>query len=184
MPVSTNDVRRRQLLHGAAEAEGEPGSIARRIEATAGTATAFASGVAEGVAAGVRGFIASTLMVAGGAARLAGDESRVWDGVRADHARAVARGSEAEAHWFGALAGRAGFEAAATALPGVGLTERAGSAARVAGWLEEGAAVASRVARGTDAGTLLAEADVRGRCRSYWTRMSFTRSCPGEWCMR
>jgi len=217
------------LLHGAAEAGGEPGAIARRIGASAATASAFGAGVGEGVAAGVRGFVASTLTLAGGAARLAGDASplgdlgdfarehgpaalrdfahahdewipssrrggetvaagmrtlhgvgayaaragsdpagfghdvsgtigRVWDGVRADHAQATAQGPGAEARWFGRLAGRAGFEAAATAVPGVGLAERAGAAARVAGGLEESAAVASRVARGADAGTLLTDA--------------------------
>jgi len=40
-----------------------------------------------------------------------------WNALKADHARAAAQGPAAEAHWWGQVVGRAGFEVAAVVVP-------------------------------------------------------------------
>jgi hypothetical protein len=61
---------------------------------------------------------------------------QMWDGIKADHAKAVAKGPEAEARWWGKIVGRATFEVASTFVPVAG----------VAGKLSKGAQAADKVA--------------------------------------
>ena len=94
--------------------------------------------------------------VAGNPAKLGNDVkgwiAANWNGLKADHARAAAQGPEAEAKWWGQIAGRATFEVAAIVVPVTkfATVAKAGEALEVAlkaGKLGEAFADAARVGK-------------------------------------
>ncbi|QTD56125.1 DNA/RNA non-specific endonuclease [Parasphingorhabdus cellanae] len=56
---------------------------------------------------------------------------KAWDGLEADHAKAVAQGPQAEARWWGETVGRVTFEVAATFVPVAGVAGKASKGAQV-----------------------------------------------------
>lgn len=56
---------------------------------------------------------------------------KIWKSVEADHAKAAAKGPEAEANWWGKLVGRVTFEVAATFVPVAGVAGKTANVAKV-----------------------------------------------------
>jgi Tuberculosis necrotizing toxin len=56
--------------------------------------------------------------------------SKIWDSVKADHAKAAAQGPEAEARWWGKLVGKVTFEVAATFVPVAGVAGKVSKGAK------------------------------------------------------
>jgi DNA/RNA non-specific endonuclease len=73
---------------------------------------------------------------------------KIWDSVKADHAKAAAKGPEAEARWWGKLVGRVTFEVASTFVPIAG---QAGKGAKVAKGVETAGEVLSVADKTADA---------------------------------
>ena len=74
--------------------------------------------------------------------------SKIWDSVKADHAKAAAQGPEAEARWWGKLVGRVTFEVASTFVPIAG---QAGKGAKVAKGVETAGEVLNVTDKAADA---------------------------------
>lgn len=72
-----------------------------------------------------------------------------WDGLKASHAAAAAKGPEAEAQWWGEVTGRTVFEVASTFVPVAGQVGKAGKVAKA------GDAIADSVRAGDKAGDVI-----------------------------
>lgn len=118
-----------------------------------------ASAVAEALPSAARGAASNATLARTGTAvrdylatRAPGDVAndvrlgigKVWSSVEADHARAAARGPEAEARWWGNLVGRVTFEIAATLVPVAGVAGKVAKGADVADIAADAVRIADR----------------------------------------
>jgi hypothetical protein len=94
---------------------------------------------------------------AGDPALLASDASaafgKAWDGLKASHAEAAAKGPEAEARWFGAAMGRTIFEVGSTFVPVAGVAgkvDKVADGARAVEGLIDGAKAGAGLAKTID----------------------------------
>jgi hypothetical protein len=83
---------------------------------------------------------------------------QMWDGIKADHAKAAAKGPEAEARWWGKIVGRATFEVASTFVPVAGQAGKVAKGAQAADKVADVIRVTDKVADAVKAGDKVADA--------------------------
>lgn len=86
---------------------------------------------------------------------------KAWDGLKADHAAARAKGPEAEAEWWGKTIGRVGFEIGATFIPVAGQAGKVSAGVRATDAAIDGARVLDKAADGVKVGDKVSDG-VRG----------------------
>lgn len=84
--------------------------------------------------------------------------SKIWDSVKADHAKAAAQGPEAEARWWGKLVGKVTFEVAATFVPVAGVAGKVSNGAKAADVVTDAVRVADKVGDGVRSGDKVGDA--------------------------
>ncbi len=82
---------------------------------------------------------------------------QMWEGIKADHAKAAAQGPEAEARWWGKIVGRATFEVASSFIPVAGQAGKVAKGAKAADMVSDAIKVADKAADGVLAGDKVAD---------------------------
>jgi hypothetical protein len=111
---------------------------------------------------------------------------QMWDGIKADHAKAVAKGPEAEARWWGKIVGRATFEVASTFVPVAGQAGKVAKGAQAADKVADVVRATDKVADAVKAGDKVIDATRAGSkvdnvaiAASKIAKMSFTEALEG-----
>jgi hypothetical protein len=97
---------------------------------------------------------------------------QMWDGIKADHAKAAAQGPEAEARWWGKIVGRATFEVASTFVPVAGQAGKVAKGAQAADKVADVVRATDKVADAVKAGDKVIDGTRLADAASNLTKLS------------